>query len=65
MGRVVNWKPMGTAGHDNDGLMVVLIGVSVFVLVILAGGPAQSLQFVNDAVRAIVYQVTTLVSAWL
>ena len=56
---------MGTAGHGNDGLMVVLIGVSVFVLVILAGGPANALQFVNDAVRAIVYQVTTLVSAWL
>ena len=57
---------MGTAGHGNDGMTTVaLIGISVFVLVILAGGPANAFQFVNDAVRAIVYQVTTLVSAWL
>ena len=57
---------MNTGGHANDGLMVMApIGVAVIVLVILAGGPANALEYVNDAVRSIVYHVTTTVSAWL
>jgi hypothetical protein len=57
---------MNTGGRGNEGLMVLVpIAVSAIILVILAGGPENALQFVNDAVRHIVYQVTTLVSAWL
>ena len=57
---------MNTSGHGNDGLMVAVpVGVAVILLVGLAGGPVNALHFVNDAVRTIVYQVTSLVSAWL
>ena len=57
---------MNTGGHGNDGLMVMApIAVAVIVLVILAGGPTNALEYANDAVRTIVYQVTTIVSAWL
>jgi hypothetical protein len=56
---------MNTGGHGNDGLMIAVpIGVCAIVVVILAGGPANALEFVNDAVRDIVYDVTTLLSAW-
>jgi hypothetical protein len=57
---------MNTGGRGNDGVMVLVpLVVGVVILVTLAGGPSNALQYVNDAVRTIVYQVTTLVSAWL
>ena len=47
---------MDTGGRGNDGLMMVVpIGVSVIVLVMLAGGPTNALEFLNDTVRTIVY----------
>ena len=56
---------MNTSGRGNDGLMVAApIGVSVIVLVILAGGPTNALEFLNDTVRTIVYHARTLLSAW-
>lgn len=56
---------MNTGGRGNDGLMVMMpIGVTVIVVVILAGGPANALTFVDDAVRALAYHATAMLSAW-
>jgi hypothetical protein len=62
---IVGLNTMNTGGRGNDGLMTVVpIGVSVIVLVMLAGGPTNALEFLDDTVRTIVYHGRTILSAW-
>jgi hypothetical protein len=57
---------MNTSGHGNDWLMMAVpLGVTVIVAVYFAGGPTNALEFVNDAVRTIAYDVAAFVSALL
>lgn len=57
---------MNTSGHGNDWLMMTVpLGVTVIVAVYIAGGPTNALEFVNNTVRIVVNQITTIVSAWL
>jgi hypothetical protein len=57
---------MNTGGNANDGLMVVApIVVLVIVTIYLAGGPTDAFEFLNDAVRTIVYHMDNVVRALL
>lgn len=43
---------METSGHGNDGPMVLLpIAIAIVIGVTLLGGPAETLEIVNDMLR--------------
>jgi hypothetical protein len=56
---------MQTSGNGNDGLMILFsVGVTVVVGVMLFGGPANTVDAINNIVRNVAYEVQTVVSAW-
>jgi hypothetical protein len=56
---------MQTSGRGNDGfLLLVPIGVSVVLAVIMLGGPANAMEFVDAVLRDVSSGLITTVSAW-
>jgi hypothetical protein len=54
---------MNTAGHANDGIMVLVpLAVGVVIAIILFGGPREALDALNAFLREIVHAALGLIA---